>query len=68
MTIDQDFGALVFGYGAPHAGVIRLPDVPAGARIALMGSLLRHHGEDELMGAVVTVRGNRVRISRPATS
>lgn len=68
MTIDQDFGTLVFGHGAPHAGMIRLPDVPASARIALMGSLLRQHGEDELVGAVVTARGSRVRISRPATS
>ena len=33
VTIDTDFGALVYLAGATHAGIIRLPDVPAAARI-----------------------------------
>lgn len=67
-TGDQDFGKLVFGHGAPHVGMIRLPDVPADGRIALMDDLLRHHAEDGLVDAVVTIRGSRVRVSRPAPS
>jgi predicted nuclease of predicted toxin-antitoxin system len=63
ITIDSDFGTLVYLYGAIHAGFIRLPDVPAAMRIALMADLLERHGED-LPGAIVTVRGGRVRISR----
>lgn len=63
VTIDSDFGTLVYLFGAAHAGIIRLPDVPAAVRIALMGDLLDRYGMD-LPGAIVTIRGGRVRISR----
>ena len=36
VTMDKDFGALVFIRGARHAGLIRLPHVPTAQRIALM--------------------------------
>ena len=65
VTIDSDFGTLVFLLGAGHAGIIRLPDVPAARRIALMADLLARHGP-ELPGSIVTVRGGRIRISPPA--
>ncbi len=65
VTIDSDFGTLVFLLGADHAGIIRLPDVPASARIALMADLLERHGPD-LPGSIVTIRGGRIRISPPA--
>jgi predicted nuclease of predicted toxin-antitoxin system len=63
VTIDSDFGTLVYLLGAAHAGILRLPDVPASTRIALMADLLAPHGPD-LPGAIVTVRGGRIRISR----
>jgi predicted nuclease of predicted toxin-antitoxin system len=63
VTIDSDLGTLVYLLGAAHAGVIRLPDVPAAARIALMADLLARHGP-VLPGSIVTVRGGRIRISR----
>ena len=62
VTIDSDFAALVYRYGAGHAGIVRLPDVPAAARIAIMTDLLVRHG-DQIAGAIVTVRGGRVRFS-----
>jgi len=64
MTIDTDFGALVHLHGAPHAGLIRLPDVPPAARIALMRQILQDHSEQDLTTSVVTVRGNKIRLSR----
>lgn len=64
VTIDTDFGALVYLGGAAHAGIIRLPDVPARTRIALMEQLLGSHAEAELAGAIVTVSGSRIRFSR----
>ena len=64
VTIDSDFATLVYRYGAAHAGIVRLPDVRAAERITLMKDLLTRHG-DQLSGAVVTVRGNRIRFSRP---
>jgi predicted nuclease of predicted toxin-antitoxin system len=65
VTIDSDFGILVFLLGAEHAGIIRLPDIPAPGRIALMADLLGRHGP-ELPGSIVTIRGGRIRISPPA--
>jgi len=66
VTLDKDFGALVFGQGASHCGLVRLPDVPAAQRIALFERLLAAHEKDLSEGAVLTVRGDRVRVSRPA--
>jgi predicted nuclease of predicted toxin-antitoxin system len=64
VTMDKDFGKLVFHSGEPHSGVVRLPDVPAEERIALMDMLLTRHEADLLSGAVITVKGDRIRISR----
>jgi predicted nuclease of predicted toxin-antitoxin system len=63
VTIDSDFGTLVYLLGAAHAGIIRLPDVPAAERIALMADLLNRYGT-ELPGSIVTIRAGRIRISR----
>lgn len=65
VTIDSDFGTLVHLLGAAHAGIVRLPDVPASGRIALMADLLARHGP-VLPGAIVTIRGGRIRISPSA--
>jgi len=65
VTMDKDFGQLVFGERLPHCGIVRLPDVPSDRRIALMRSLLADHAPELAGGSVVTVRGGRVRIARP---
>ena len=36
VTMDKDFGALVFEEQKAHSGLVRLPDVPAERRIELM--------------------------------
>lgn len=64
VTIDTDFGALIYGEHAKDAGLVRLPDVPAARRIQLMQEILRQHGASLGPGCVVTVRGNRIRVSR----
>jgi predicted nuclease of predicted toxin-antitoxin system len=64
ITIDTDFGALINVRAQAHAGLIRLPDVPAAKRIELMAQILADHADDELSRAVVTVKGSRIRISR----
>jgi len=64
VTIDKDFGALVFAQGAAHCGIVRLPDVPAAERVVLFSNLLAAHEKDISEGAIVTVRGDRIRISR----
>jgi predicted nuclease of predicted toxin-antitoxin system len=67
VTIDTDFGALIYVTGAAHAGIIRLPDVPARARIALMEQILVDREEADIIGAMITVTGSRIRFSRPPT-
>lgn len=64
VSIDTDFGELIFLDGAPHCGMVRLPDVPADERIRLMNDLLDRYGADLEAKAVVTVRGGRVRVTR----
>lgn len=39
ITIDTDFGQLVFLEGQAHCGLIRLPDVPANERVAIIKRL-----------------------------
>ena len=65
ITIDADFGELVYLHDLPHAGLVRLPDVPAEQRIALMAAVIDHHGQALEERAIVTVRGERIRISVP---
>jgi predicted nuclease of predicted toxin-antitoxin system len=67
VTMDKDFGELVYRGGAVHAGIIRLPHLPSAQRVALIEQLLADHEANEIEGAIVTVRGTRVRISRPKT-
>ena len=50
VTIDTDFGELVYAKHAPHAGLVRL--------------VIERHRPALETRAVVTVRGERVRISR----
>ena len=67
ITIDTDFGKLVHLHGVPHAGLVRLPDVPAEQRIEVTAELIEHHGGALEAQAVVTVRDGRLRISRVAS-
>ena len=62
ITMDKDFGALVHQAGLGHAGIVRLPHTTVAERIELMRHLLASHAEADLVGAVVTIRGTRIRI------
>ena len=68
VTIDTDFGELVYVNGARHCGIVRLPDVPAKERIQLMEMLLSRYSKQLEQGAIVTVRGERIRVSKPIQS
>ena len=65
ITIDTDFGELIYLHDVPHAGLVRLPDIPAEHRIALMAEVIARHGDALEERAVVTIRAGRVRISHP---
>lgn len=63
VTIDTDFGELVYLQALPHAGLVRLPDVPVERRVALMNALLERYRRPLEAQAVITIRGERVRVS-----
>jgi predicted nuclease of predicted toxin-antitoxin system len=63
VTIDTDFGELVYVEAIPHAGLVRLPDVPAEKRIALMAQPLDRHQQALETKAIITIRNERIRIS-----
>jgi len=64
ITMDKDFGAFLFVQERPHCGLIRLPDVLVEQRVRLMEQILTSYGPELTQKAVVTVRGERIRISR----
>jgi predicted nuclease of predicted toxin-antitoxin system len=66
VTIDTDFGVLIFADERPHRGLVRLPDVSADRRIEIFSDLLSRHSADLEARAIVTIRAGVVRISRPA--
>jgi predicted nuclease of predicted toxin-antitoxin system len=64
ITIDTDFGALIFKEGARHTGLIRMPDVPAAERIEIVQRVQSLHSNDLDRGAIVTIRGGKIRLSK----
>ncbi len=68
VTMDKDFGNLVFMQRARHCGLIRLPDVLARHRIELLRQILGDHTLELEKGAIVTARGSRIRVSYPLST
>lgn len=68
VTLDTDFGRLVFVQGLSQRGLIRLPDLPPAQRVALVEEVLARHGDALERGAIVTIRGRRMRITTPPAS
>jgi predicted nuclease of predicted toxin-antitoxin system len=56
VTMDKDFGQIIFVENAPHCGLVRLPDVPAARRIELMERLLREEYADRLKGELAVLQ------------
>lgn len=65
VTIDTDFGLLVFRRNEPHTGIVRLPDLPAERRIGLMAKVIERYSDALAGGAMVTVGAGIVRVSGP---
>ncbi len=64
VTIDTDFGELIFLENLHHTGLVRLPDVPSKERQLIMQDLLTRYESDLEDAAIITVRGGRIRISK----
>ena len=68
ITLDNDFGELLFVRRAAHAGLIRLPDLPVAQRITLTAEVIHDHRAALERQALITIRGSRVRITYPRVS
>ena len=64
VTIDTDFGELIYVDRIAHSGMVRLPDVSAGTRIKIMEKILVEYKSQLRSPAIITVRGDRIRISK----
>lgn len=65
ITMDKDFGELIFAEGRAHAGLVRLPHARAAEQVRLMQTLLADHQQRLARGAIATVQRRRIRISLP---
>jgi predicted nuclease of predicted toxin-antitoxin system len=63
ITIDTDFGQLVFLEGQSHSGLIRLPDVSSKERVEIIKDLIERFHKELESSAIITVRGGKIRIS-----
>ena len=68
VTMDKDFGELIFLRRLSHAGLILLPDVRVPQRIEAIRAVIDGHRQALEERSVVTVRGGRIRISRSPRS
>jgi predicted nuclease of predicted toxin-antitoxin system len=65
VTMDKDFGKLVYLAKQAHSGIVRLPDVRSSQRLEIMKQLLEFRAVHLNEGAIITVRGDRIRTSFP---
>ena len=68
VTMDKDFGELIYLRRVAHSGLIRLPDVRVARRIEMIQELIDRYGEALQDRAIVTIHGGRVRVSRSPRS
>ena len=64
ITMDKDFGELIYLRRVSHAGLIRLPDVRVARRIEMIKELIDQYSDALEDRAIVTIQGGRVRVSR----
>ena len=57
ITLDKDFGELIYLRDIPHAGRIRRPDVLVSQRIALVEQTIKQHSQALEERAIITIQG-----------
>jgi predicted nuclease of predicted toxin-antitoxin system len=65
ITLDKDFGELVFVFHKPHKGIVRLVNLSARNQGKLCLHILHQYGKELMEGAIITVSPNRTRIRPP---
>lgn len=67
VTLDKDFGHKAVFLETPHAGIIRLVDVPVGEQAQLTAAVIVAHAQELVAGAIITAERNKIRL-RPGSS
>lgn len=62
ITLDKDFGYLSVKKKLPHCGMVRLPNVSSCQRQVILKHVLERYSPQLQAGAIITARGNRIRI------
>ncbi len=65
VTLDKDFGELVFVLGRPHPAIVRLVDIRARNHGRATLEILRRYHEELSRRALIVVERDRVRIRLP---
>jgi len=65
VTLDKDFGELAVVRAQPHAGIIRLVEIPARRQGPVCAVVIERYGTVLARGAIVTVEPGRVRVRPP---
>jgi predicted nuclease of predicted toxin-antitoxin system len=65
VTLDKDFGELVFLHGLPHGGILRLVEIPSKMQGRSISQVLQSFGEQLVSGAIVTLKETRIRVRLP---
>jgi predicted nuclease of predicted toxin-antitoxin system len=68
VTADKDFGERAIVHRLPHAGIVRLVDIPARLQGERILAVLHQHELDLEAGAVVTAERGRIRVRRSDSS
>jgi len=68
LTNDTDFGVLIFRDAMPHTGLIRLPQLISPTLLTTLDYLLIRYEKELYSGAVLTVQGDKVRVTRTGQS
>ena len=65
VTMDADFGTMVFGQGSATEGIVllRTDDAPSGEKARILTGIVREHA-DELVGSFTVFARGKVRIHR----
>ena len=66
LTMDKDFGELVYRLGKAHVGVLilRLEDADGNHKVNVMRNIITVHG-DKLPGSFCVYQGDTLRVSTP---
>ena len=64
VTMDKDFGELVFALRRPHGTIIRFVEMAVDDQVAAMQELLDRHADDLVANTLITVSPGRIRVRR----